>query len=620
MLDFLGIYGKENRPIDSAITDCFIGKPVTVCSFKYKDSLYLFSEKKDRFFMACSSDTRSHIAFIKNGAEKEIAFFDGCISQQNFTTDIRTLSPILEGGAIEQADVFGRYCYGVFSFTGRNHIHRDILGMYPLFVGINDACTVFSNNPYLAAEALYGADWKNKKDIYSLANLVMAGEIAGGKTSFLNVYSVPQNTCIVIGGGNAAVCGALVNKMYYHKKDDEWEACFEKTYTQLLHFVKTYAEEGGVGDITGGFDSRVLLALCIAAGVHKKIEYEVLGYEEHSDVIAAQAIARHLNIPIKRKSFTAASGADIESTFKEALKMYSENAGMISFVDTWADAFGLLSRRKPKNRRYFAGLAGEMFRSYFSFPHYCKNGIGNKIITEEDYKSIFEKRVSSFFMLSESNSSYYFNIYKNLFQSFEDLYSCDLIHFRLRGPQFHGGMHFKNDAVCALGYNFNLHRLAMIEAPEKRVSQNLPFRLIERAAPDLLFLPFADNAWPALSYAHRQDSGRFFAVKPIINANKKPLPSQSNLVEQVRFLLNLNSPLDNAVYRVFNEEFVSCLLHNARSMTGGGKGYAASLWCLINIYGLNLFITNKEEFVCAGGGGAVLCFRGSLWNRGPRGG
>ena len=91
MFDFLIVYGANKRPLDSALLDFFLNHPPRSCTFAYTHAVYLLSELKDRLFLACSSGIHENLALCEAENKTQTAFFDGCLSQTTFNTDIRTL-------------------------------------------------------------------------------------------------------------------------------------------------------------------------------------------------------------------------------------------------------------------------------------------------------------------------------------------------------------------------------------------------------------------------------------------------------------------------------------------------------------------------------------------------
>jgi hypothetical protein len=533
-----------------------------------------------------------------------LSFFDGNITQDEFITDIRRLSPLLGLNETDHSEIFGFYCYGEVSESGENHIHRDVLGNYPLFIAYNDNVTAISNNPYLAAQALYGAHWQKHKNIYALGNVVMNGEIADNEMTFKSVYCVPQNAGIMISEKNDVLFYSMINNMYYPMRDEEWNGHLDETRKQMVRFLKNYAGGSEVGgNITGGYDSRVLLALTIEAGIHQNISYTVNGYEDHPDVIIAKQIAKHFGLNLTRID-SVIQDADkniIKTSFEKTLEQYASVAGTISFNERWIGSISSEISKLQQNqqakiaRNLLMGVAIEQCRGYFSL-HLLDGGVANKSIGSNERKHLLSDRTTHTDRYTQKANEYFINIYNRTIDSFDELYSVDLLLNRIRLPQFHAGLNRKNrNWFCALGYNSWLHRLAMIQAPEKRAVADIPFRLIEQSAPELLYFPFASKSWKYTAFAHRTDAEQFLQIKPVENTANRPLPSGSNLTDQICFLIENNIELDSSIFEVFDEKWFYNAVSDAKLQIAGQKPIARlQLAQIIDIYGASLFMQNKE--------------------------
>jgi len=590
MFDFLLVYGKG--PLGEDLLDQFREQPVWEASFVYREARFLLSQDRKRFALFCASDAEAHLAVSEQGVD----FFDGILMQDEAVVDIRALAPILSSGESDHAAVFGNYCFGHFSETGENHVHGTVLGYYPLFAGAAPGYAVISNNPTLAAQALHGARFTGRKNIQSLAWVSLTGAIADLSTPFDEVYRVPQNAGVVIDSRNNVAFYEQCRDFYHPMTKDEWDGRLRATHEQLLRYVAAYCKSGAVtGDITGGYDSRVTLALAIQAGVHQSIPYQVLGSDTHPDVIVARQIAARYGLRLEVARARADSDAVIEAAYYDTLTRHHNAAGMVSFVEQWLHA--LSAHRAGPHRTVMSSLGGasnEMFRGYFSLHHLLEGGLPNRPMTGRDREFLLGESIALSALRPGARDSFRESLLR-VFNSFEDLYSYDLLYMRARQPQFHGGLWFKTETphACFVGYNTWLHRLAMIEPPEMRASIDLMFKLIEASEPGLLFFPFAGKRWPRLAFAGHPQAERIRRIKPVFNRGNVPLPSASNAERQMRFVQRA-APGGLRFHESLSRVYDARSLERVAAESASGRN---GIWTHVNalcLHGISLFMENRD--------------------------
>ncbi|MCL2144784.1 MAG: glycosyltransferase [Endomicrobia bacterium] len=594
MFDFLIIVSKHKRPLSDGSLSRFINCKIEGVTFEYKTAQWTLSERRDRFALFCTdNDLQKHIA-----AGEAIRFFDGMIFQDECINDIRKLSPIL-GNNADHSDVFGRYVYGELQETDLSHVHRDVLGCEPLFIGFGADLTAIGNNPALCAQAVYGENYKSHKNAAALAQIVLIGATQDLSTSFHNIFLVPQNAGILIDKENAVSFYSLIDKMYYPMPQEEWDLQFEKTRQTCVNLLS----KGNIqrGTVTGGYDSRVTLALAIEAGIHKNIQFSVRGYGDHPDVVIAKQIADYYGLKLEHNEVVVADNenqdAVIEQSFDNALRAAYRQSGMREFRENWAATQILLSpaQSKPKSDAYqmtAGGAANEVFRGYLSLHKLLEKNKPNKIMDSGDREFLISDKIKKGVLSENIYSALYYKLKRN-FETYEDFYSYDLDFARTRMPQFHAGLN--NRSGFSIGFNPWLHRLSMIQAPELRVGGQTAFKLIEKSEPELLYFPFAEKTWHPYAYAGNQNEARLRQIKPCANLNKRPLPSMTNVIKQMKFLFDRGFQLHDEIWKAYDEKYLSGLINDTKKIISENiKTNLGAPARLISIYGASLFLDNAE--------------------------
>ncbi|MCL2128782.1 MAG: hypothetical protein FWH35_00315 [Treponema sp.] len=614
-----------------------MNKKIDGVTFEYKTAQWILTKQRDRFAIFCTNDVpEKHI--LAN--LESIQFFDGMIFQGDCINDIRCLSPILGsstdnsnlydryyygelentsssktinkhceplfiGNNTDHSNVFGRYIYGELEEEGLSHIHRDVLGCEPLFIGFGSDLTAIGNNPVLCAQAVHGENYKSYKNAIGLVQVVLLGATQDLSTSFQDIFFVPQNAGILIDKRNEISFYSLVDKMYYPMAQEEWDYQFEKTRQICLKLLS----KGNIqrGNITGGYDSRVTLALAIEAGVHKNIQFEVRGYPDHPDVIIAKQIADYYGLKLQHNEVAISENQNLninqdkimDKSFNDALHRIYKQSAMKKLHENWTLTQIQLETSSSDIYRMTAnGSINEIFRGYLSLHKLLEKNKQNKIMNFDDRELLINDKIQKN-ILSENAYSILHDKLKKQFETYEDLYSYDLNFVQTRAPQFHAGLN--NRIAFSIGMNTWLHRLSMIMAPELRVGGQINFKLIEKSAPELLYFPFTDKTWHYYAYIGYKNEEKIKQIQPCININKRPMPSETNIIKKMKFLFDKKIKINNSVLQIFNEKYLSGLINYAKNLTDSKKIISQNsetanyrINRLICIYGASLFLDDKE--------------------------
>ncbi|MCL2145001.1 MAG: hypothetical protein FWH43_05890 [Endomicrobia bacterium] len=427
--------------------------------------------------------------------------------------------------------------------------------------------------------------------------IACGGAVNDLQTSFNNVFSCPQNTGIQIDRQNNVQFYSLIENMYYKMHQQEWDIQFGKARQDCLDFL---AKANIVsGNITGGFDSRVALALAIEAGIYKNIQFSVIGYADHPDVVIAKQIAKHYGLKLEHKE-TVITNVDnnlLDRIYDVALKRQYKQAGMRAFSEDLANAaYGIGPQRKKINNinKYSCSLAGtalEFFRGYLSLHKLLMNNYQNKIMGSQDREFLIQDTVEKR-LLSQAAYNFFHRRLESHFKSYEDLYSYDLRFTQARMPQFHAGL---NNTAFSFGMHPLLHRLAMIQAPELRAAGAIHFKLIESCASDLLYFPFANKKWHYFVYAGTKYETKIKQVAPFANVAKRSFPSSTNSLKYVEHWFSKNLELNDSVWNTYDRKWLIASIGNAKDMVCGKKYVNNGILSkLLDVIGNSLFLDNQE--------------------------
>ena len=257
--------------------------------------------------------------------------------------------------------------------------------------------------------------------------------------------------------------------------------------------------------LTGGKDSRLVLALLLADGCASDLEYQTIGGDDLPDVVAARQLAhtfglRHVTNPgiaerwawrqrvdeaVRGDDFAHCTSREITFRITASVAAGTRNVGEPH-----------LGRLPPEHTVLLSGLVGEALRTNYPdttrmrskeqasrFPDHLKAGsIG-----------ILDREVTAWYRAK---------VHELLFEGATDDDSpqdaIDSFYLRQRMRRWLGGTLEidSHDRVFPL-YSITAIRLAFAIGAENRHAEWIHHRLIRAACEPLLHVPFTNSAWPS---------------------------------------------------------------------------------------------------------------------------
>ena len=248
--------------------------------------------------------------------------------------------------------------------------------------------------------------------------------------------------------------------------------------------------------ITGGKDSRVVLAIALAAGLRDRLSLFTRGYPGHPDVVLGAMIADTLGVPHRREP-PRGHDAPLDLSGDGFLHVLAR----IAFqgdggIGGWDD----IARDRVGRDSLVSGHMGELLKGY------AKRATDVDVLDpvamvqlQGPFDPLALLRPSARALL-EARLAGQMRQARDAGALPGDL--PDLFYWRNRIPNWLGAIRgvasFERQPVLPLGVPALL-RLAFVMTPEERRAELAHFMLIRRAAPALLPLPFAHQRWdPAL--------------------------------------------------------------------------------------------------------------------------
>jgi hypothetical protein len=398
-----------------------------------------------------------------------------------------------EPGAALPDDVAGEYAVARLHPDGRLTAFSDRAGLHQLFYGAGGEAVV-ANRAGMVATVL--DDWA--PDPTGPIWLPAIGYRVGASTAYRAVAQLAQERILTI-AGDAATIRPVASPLIRFGGTRGWSAALDPDLDEGIAQAKAAVLLAAGADqpvdlpITGGKDSRAVLALCLAAGLRDRLRLFTRGYAGHPDVVAGETIAAALGLPHRRE---VPHGSDeppvwtLDRFFEKLTTQVYQSDGMVGGWD-------LILGERIAAETLISGHMGEVLKAYSK--KRCWDGVDPVAMVrlQAPFDPMGLLRPEARERLSAELATQMEQA-RSVGALPDDL--PDLFYYRNRVPNWLGAIRgiksFERQPVVPLGAPALL-QLAFRLTPEERKSELLHYLIIARCVPELLGLPFAMQQWDA---------------------------------------------------------------------------------------------------------------------------
>ncbi len=601
VFDFCLMYATGGKSLPSEVLTHFCGAPRPETLFEYSESRYVLSQDSKRLAVFCSADgLRHHLSRLSD--RSGVRFFDGSVVVDAKIVD--AVSALDPGAAFRSGfgDVNGNFCYGQFSDGDVDRIYSSTLGVYNLFFCRAAGLVALSNNPHMAAQALAcHTGQKVAGNHLAFAWLISWGFVGEPCTPYHGVFRVPTNAAIHVDALNNVSVFRQNPHLYVREAEEDDGAALKRVHAQASQHVVAMAHADAasrVGQITGGFDSRLPLALAVEAGVHREFRFETFGNDAHPDVLAGKAIAALMSLDHQVRD-PAAAPFSAEDYARDVKGWVYASAGTRELAETWgvgSSRFASARNKRAGRKKIFSlnGNGGEYYRGYYSHLLH-ERGQPNLPIAgnEQAFFQVAHCRAAD--VLRSEVGALLKEVLLHQVRLERQTYDLDRIFTANRMPQFHGGL-YRRVAMAETDLSWPtfdpaLHSLAFTGRAEDRAEQKLSFRLIEASCPALLKVPFANKAWDEATFRNRSDSAEFSALRPFRAEGPQLGPALSMVTRRMRAIETRACDPHPAVFEIFDRAKFDALIDKAFADETVAKRHVD----VVNIAGMSLWFEMVDE-------------------------
>lgn len=374
-------------------------------------------------------------------------------------------------------------------------LYNDPLSLYPVYWFENEQYAALSNMPIWMESVLSAAGVEVERDGLLAGYDLAIGTGAFGVTGWSEFNLIPFGTSLSLTQAKLKF-NEFRSLDKFFNTDDSLDTLIERSVIELKENIKAIAEShytNKVSDITGGMDSRLVLAAIFSQGLEGKFLYNTNGEYPVPDANCALSIMEKFGLTRIRTlcQYSQPVATKPISTFK---KFIYQSQGS-RFIYDRAFETNCVQDHLIK---VGGGLAGG-FKSTYSLRLKAKEG--QKVGLEDAVSAMFLPATE---YLSDSLVN---RIHKELFSGFSDIHKkynvsynavMDFFYVLSRNRYFIGMGEFSSSAVRpkvhAL-YSQSLIAAALKLEDDERANGKLHFELMRRLSPSLCKLPFAGQSW-----------------------------------------------------------------------------------------------------------------------------
>lgn len=245
--------------------------------------------------------------------------------------------------------------------------------------------------------------------------------------------------------------------------------------------------------VTGGKDSRAVLALALAAGLRDRLDLFTRGYEGHPDVMVGARIAATLGLPHRREP---PLGSDERPDW--SVDRFMEAFARLAFqTDGGMGGWDMVTAAAPGRETLVTGHMGEVLKAYAKRELPAALDPVALVRLQAPFDPLGAIRPEAARRLADEIAA---QLEREVAAGAVPGDLPDLFYLRNRIPNWLGGIRgvksFERQPVMPLGVPA-LMALAFAMTPEERRIEAAHHALVARHAPALLAIPFAHQRWHA---------------------------------------------------------------------------------------------------------------------------
>lgn len=261
-----------------------------------------------------------------------------------------------------QQDLRGVFLVGKMADSGDGWIVPDMLGLRCLYFGESGDELVVGSRAELVAQAITQGSTGPARDLAAVCRLAFTSYWLGDRTGFAGVRVAPPGVVLRFRAGAPSFEHSSDILTFADRSDARasMDEIVEQVYGDVAESLLAALDRPGSRhfiQLTGGKDSRLILAVAVRAGLAHHFEYLTSGPDELADVQIASELCETLGLH-HEKRFIGQRG---DLSFGETRRRFVRATG--GMMSGW-EAPG----PGPDSEVWVSGVGGELLRSFQKVP------------------------------------------------------------------------------------------------------------------------------------------------------------------------------------------------------------------------------------------------------------
>lgn len=448
---------------------------------------------------------------------------------------------------------------GVFTLVhldadGRGGVTSDPFGVGIIYKGCNDTMDVFSNRAALVARMISPHGVEPRRDVEGALSLVYTNTQLTERTGFSGVTAIPQASTVQLAPGREPQVRTWSTTPWIDPDIPAGTPAVELVQpvaTRLRRLIRTISSLPTpilTMELTGGRDSRMMLALLLAERLQDRFTFVTWGSPSLPDVVSAGHLADRFDLDLRaegraRKQLPwrgelidpapalapeATTGSVLTTPAMRAELSYEESlrrhvwmtSGSVSIWDLFSGS------RDPSPTLALCGQFGEAMRTNYS----TTDGIGSMSDLELFVRHGGFKPNAAHLLRRSARRRFDDRVVRIMHEmlpaggTVQDAVDGYYLSSRIR--RWFGSAHeLDNRNRMFPLYSLEATRAAFALSSTQRRREVMPFELIQATCPELATIAFAGAGWPA-SLIARQPDGDRYPSSPDAPRWRRPTPRE----------------------------------------------------------------------------------------------